>query len=152
GHGSSEGRMVQLSVQVFGSLSVSLDGALVRLPGGRAQILLAVLAVHCGEPVSRDRLVDAVWEGQAPATATTQLHGMVSALRRALPPGVIETHGPAYLLRLEPGTLDLAAVQTAIEAARAAARAGQAVDAATGYRFALDRWRGVVFDGLASSY
>jgi DNA-binding SARP family transcriptional activator len=144
--------MAVVIVRVLGPLSVHTDGEMVRLPAGRARVVLAVLALHHGEPVSRDRLIDAAWGERVPATAATQLQGLISALRRLLPPGAIETHGPAYLLRLGPVELDLAAFQAAVAAARSAERTGDGEQAAASYRAALDAWSGPVFDGVDCAY
>src|SRR5690242_1646955 len=99
-------------IQVLGPVCILSQDGPVRLPGGRFRTLLALLAVHHGELVPCDRIVDAAWHGQPPPTATTQVHGLVSALRRALPPTAIETHGNTYLLRAGPIALDLAAFQS----------------------------------------
>jgi DNA-binding SARP family transcriptional activator/tetratricopeptide (TPR) repeat protein len=144
--------MAAVIVRVLGPLSVRRDGELVRLPAGRIRVVLTALALHHGELVSRDRLIDAAWGERAPATAPTQLQGLISALRRVLPPGAIETHGPAYLLRLGAVELDLATFQAAVAAARQAARTAQGEEAVASYRVALEAWSGPVFDGLDSGY
>jgi DNA-binding SARP family transcriptional activator/tetratricopeptide (TPR) repeat protein len=143
---------VGVEIHVLGPLSVVTERDLVRLPGGRARTVLAVLALHYGESVSRDRLVDAAWGDEAPVTAATQLQGAISTLRRILPAGMIETDGPAYRLRVAPGELDLAMVEATVDTARAAARAGRLVDAAASYRAGLAAWRGTPFEGLDSAY
>jgi hypothetical protein len=98
--------VMSMRIRVLGPLSVWIEDEPARLPAGRARNVLAVLALHRGEPVFRHRLIDAVWGDSAPATAATQLQGLVSALRRRLPAGTIETHGPAYLLQVEPSAVD----------------------------------------------
>jgi DNA-binding SARP family transcriptional activator len=143
---------MSIRIRVLGPLSVWVEDEPAPLPAGRARNVLAVLALHRGEPVFRHRLIDAVWSDSAPATAATQLQGLVSALRRRLPAGTIETHGPAYLLQVEPSALDLALFQTGRSAARAASGAGRLAEAADGYRAALDLWRGAAFEGLDSAY
>ena len=39
------------------------DGTVVRLPSGRARIVLAVLCADAGREVSSDRLIDLAWDG-----------------------------------------------------------------------------------------
>jgi len=51
-------------------------------PGQRA--LLAILVLHRGEPVSVDRLIDALWGERPPASATKIVQGHVSSLRKVL--------------------------------------------------------------------
>jgi TolB-like protein len=61
----------------------------------RAFDLLAVLLDHPGEVVSKDALFAAVWPGVVVEENTLQVH--VSALRKALPDGMIATvHGRGY--------------------------------------------------------
>ena len=52
--------------------------------GLRRAAVLATLALHPGQVVSTDRLVDAVWGDRAPPTAATTLQNHVSYLRRLL--------------------------------------------------------------------
>ena len=69
--------------------------------------------------------------------AATALHGHVSQLRKLLeperapgiPPAVIVTREPGYLLRLEPGELDLDRCERQIRDAREALAAGRADEA-----------------------
>ena len=89
---------------VLGPLSVTADdGAQVRLPAGRSQIILATLCVDPGREISQDRLIDIAWNGKPPETAPTQLHGKISALRRALgsPRDVIVRRPDGYLMAVE---------------------------------------------------
>lgn len=61
----------------------------------RAFDLLAVLLDHPGEVVSKDALFAAVWPGVVVEENTLQVH--ISALRKALPDGMIATvHGRGY--------------------------------------------------------
>jgi DNA-binding SARP family transcriptional activator len=143
--------MAGVEIRVLGPLTVRLVPG-VRLPAGRVRTVLVVLALHCDEAVPWERLIEAAWGNRPPVTALTQLQGMVSALRRALPPGAIETDGSAYRLRAGPVRVDLTEAQAAIDAARVAARANRLGEAAAGYRNALTAWHGMAFDGLDSAY
>jgi DNA-binding SARP family transcriptional activator len=141
-----------MELRVLGPISAERNGQIVRLPGGRALTMLAVLAVEHGHPVSRERLIDVAWESRSPATAATQLQGFVSSLRRALPAGSIETHGTSYLLRLDGLALDLAVFEASMDRAGFAERSGDRAQAAALYRTALDVWHGAAFEGLGSTY
>jgi DNA-binding SARP family transcriptional activator len=103
--------------------------------------VLGLLCVRAQQVVARGKLVDAAWNGEPPATAVTQLQGIVSALRRAFGHehrDIIATTSDGYMLRA--GT-DLAAFR---ELARRA-RADQDHDC---FRDALALWRARPFDGL----
>jgi hypothetical protein len=55
-----------VEVRLFGELEAVQDGIAVPVRGTKQRALLALLALHRGEPVSADRLVDVLWgDGQA---------------------------------------------------------------------------------------
>ena len=83
------------------------DGRALSIERGRQRALLGCLLLRANEVVAQDRLVDALWGESPPATAVTKLHGHVSRLRRVLGAGRLETRPPGYVLRVEPGELDL---------------------------------------------
>jgi YVTN family beta-propeller protein len=66
-----------------------------------------LLLLHANEVVSRDRLIDELWVGSPPETASTALQVHVSQLRKALGREAIVTQAPGYMVRVEPGALDL---------------------------------------------
>ncbi len=141
-----------MRIQLLGQVSVADAGEDVPLPSGRVRAVLAMLALHRAEAVSRDRLIGAVWGESAPATVATQLQGLISALRRALPDGVIRTHGQAYRLDVPVEGVDLAVFEAGTVAARSARATGDLAAAAEAYRSALDLWKGPALDGLDSPY
>src|SRR3954462_5501607 len=87
---------------VLGPLEAGEDGQPVVLGGGRQRALLALLLVHAGEVVSRDRLIDELWSGAPPASAAQSLDVYVSRLRRALREAgaadQLVTRAPGYML------------------------------------------------------
>ena len=114
------------------------EGEPVPLGGPKQRALLAMLLLEAGRVVSLDRLVEALWEGDPPATAVASLQNFVAQLRKALGPDAIETRPPGYLVRLGPEQLDLARVRSLVDAARASepVRRGALLDDA------LALWRG----------
>ena len=82
------------------------DGEPVAVPGKRPRALLALLLLDANRPVSTERLIDAIWADDPPATARGALQVHVHALRKALGPDRIVTRAPGYLVRVEPGELD----------------------------------------------
>src|SRR5919205_110140 len=86
---------------VLGPLEV-YEGERVAIGGGRERALLALLLVHEGEVVSRDRLIDELWHGRPPPGAAQSLDTYVSRIRRAMRAaggdGAIVTRTPGYLL------------------------------------------------------
>src|SRR3712207_1114457 len=103
-----------MDFQILGSLEVRRDGRPVLLRAAKQRALLAILLLHAGEVVGRDRLIDGLWADGPPETAAHALQVYVAQLRRALEPGrvrgapheILLTHPAGYLARVEPGRLD----------------------------------------------
>jgi predicted ATPase/DNA-binding SARP family transcriptional activator len=135
-----------LDVRLLGPLEARRDGTLVALGGGRQRALLAYLCLHANEVVSRERLVDALWGDEPPATAPNALQVAVHALRRALGAERIVTQGSGYRLLLAPGELDLDRFERLVgeAAAGGASAAGRLAEA-------LALWRGPALADLADA-
>jgi DNA-binding SARP family transcriptional activator len=58
-----------LDLRLLGPLEVRRDGRLLTLGGGKPRTLLADLALHLGEAVSVDRLIDDLWGETPPDSA-----------------------------------------------------------------------------------
>ena len=114
------------------------EGEPIPLGGPKQRALLAMLLLEAGRVVSQDLLVEALWEGDPPATAVASLQNFVAQLRKALGPDVIDTRPPGYLVRLGPEQLDLARVRSLVDAARAS----EPVRRAALLDDALALWRG----------
>jgi DNA-binding SARP family transcriptional activator/tetratricopeptide (TPR) repeat protein len=139
-----------MKFRILGPMEVAAeDGTAVRLPSGRARIVLALLCAEAGREVSSDRLIDLAWNGKPPATSATQLHGLISSLRRAFGPAreVIGTGPGGYVLRAD---VDLARMRELVTLARHGLEAGNLDEAADGLGEALALWRGRPFTGLDS--
>jgi DNA-binding SARP family transcriptional activator len=123
---------------ILGPLEARAGGEPISLGGPKQRALLAILLLEAGRVVSLDRLVEALWEGEPPATAVASLQNFVAQLRKALGPDAIETRSPGYLVRLEPEQLDVARLRRVVDEARAnePARRAELLDQALGL------WRG----------
>jgi DNA-binding SARP family transcriptional activator len=109
--------------------------------------LLALLLLHANRVVSRDRLIDELWDGSPPDTASTALQVHVSQLRKALGHDAIATQAPGYMVRVEPGALDLEQFEQLVKDAQ-----GEKPEtAAEKLREALVLWRGPAFADLDDS-
>jgi DNA-binding SARP family transcriptional activator len=98
----SAGPVVHL--QCFGRFSVTidrheLDCSSVR---PRARSALRLLAIHAGDTLHRDLMVDALWADQGFGSGHHSLHTAVSALRQLLEPGV-GRGASSYVLRVGDG-------------------------------------------------
>jgi DNA-binding SARP family transcriptional activator len=96
-----------MEFRILGPLEV-LDGDQpVALGGVRQRALLALLLTRPNEVVSIDRLADELWGARPPKRALNTIQYYVSRLRKALGADRIVTRPPGYLMRIEPGELDL---------------------------------------------
>ncbi|MFZ4842218.1 BTAD domain-containing putative transcriptional regulator [Mycetocola saprophilus] len=99
------------------------------VPGERARVLLAVLALAHGEPRSPGYLADELWPEQPPADERGALQALISRARRLLPAGVLVLEPAGYRL----------SVDSDLGRAHAALRTPQDT---TALRDALGLWRG----------
>jgi predicted ATPase/DNA-binding SARP family transcriptional activator len=135
-------------VRVLGPVEVVGDDGPVRL-AGKHRRLLAALVVAGGRPRAVDELVEAVWDGTAPASAHKLIQVYVSQLRALLPDGVrIDTRPGAYALALPRDGLDAARFERLFADAAAAARDANPALAGSLADQALGLWRGRAFGEL----
>ena len=90
------------------------------LPGGQARTLFTYLAVNRARPTGRDQMVEALWPWRAPAGADASLSALLSRLRAALGPGVLDGRGEIRLRLPADAWVDLEAAEEAIHRAEAA--------------------------------
>jgi DNA-binding SARP family transcriptional activator/predicted RNA-binding Zn ribbon-like protein len=138
-----------MEFKLLGPFEVRHDGQLVQLGGRRQErCLLAILLLEAGRIVPIDRLVDLLWDGDAPDSARAVVHTYVGRLRTALDPYdvAIRTKRGGYLVEADGHTVD---VDQFTDLAYRAAGTG---DPTTRIRLcdkALDLWRGPLLAGLA---
>jgi DNA-binding SARP family transcriptional activator/ABC-type branched-subunit amino acid transport system substrate-binding protein len=128
---------------ILGLLEVDVAGERVSLSGRQGAVLVTLL-IHRNTVVSLERLVDAVWDGRAPANAAKAVHVYVSHLRKLLPAGVLATRSPGYVLTVELDELDADRFERLV----AEAGAQEPRDAAATLAEALALWRGRPLEGF----
>ena len=74
-----------IDVRLLGAVTADRDGESVSLGGRGPTTLLALLALNPGEVVAIDRIIDAVWEGDPPATAVNQYTSTSAPTARPIP-------------------------------------------------------------------
>jgi DNA-binding SARP family transcriptional activator len=134
-----------LDFRILGPVEVWDDEAQLQLGGPKQRAVLALLLLDAGRVVSTDRLIDALWGEQPPATAATSLQNFISQLRKVLGADVLVTKPPGYRLQVEPEQLDLERFRRLVEGSR---QEGPAQRAAK-LREALGLWRGPALADLA---
>lgn len=119
----------------------------------KQRIVLAVLLLNRGRVVSTDRLIDALWRDDAPASATASIQAYISNLRRALradsgATSPIVRQPPGYVLDIAPADVDLSVFLEDAEAARAHTELGEWDEALTIADRALFVVRGHLLEDL----
>jgi DNA-binding SARP family transcriptional activator/tetratricopeptide (TPR) repeat protein len=149
-----------LRFAVLGPLRAWRDTTELDLGSPQQKATLAALLLREGAATTAGELVDAVWGDDPPRAAIGTLRTYVSRLRRTLDPsreahvasGVVESIGDGYVLRVEPGALDLGVFRASTARAEASLRAGDLVAAAAQLTGALDLWDGPPLGGVQGSY
>ena len=130
-----------MDVAILGPLEVRVDGRVLPLAGPKQRALLAMFAVHANEVVSRDRLIEALWDEQPPTSVDQSLDTYISRLRRSLGRDRLLRRPGGYVLRLDAGELDLDRFESFVHRAREASAAGDPESSVALFREALALWR-----------
>ena len=96
-----------IEFRLLGPLEVTKDGALTPVGGTRQRALLTLLLLHRNEVLARERLVDALWGDEPPATAVNALQVAVHELRKVVGRDRLLSRHGGYELAVGPGELDL---------------------------------------------
>ena len=138
---------------ILGPVSVRDDcGGGVVMPSGIPGTVLSVLLLEPNRVVSRERLAQAVWGGDAPAEVAAGLRNHVLRLRRQLGPVAgarVRTAAGGYLVEVGTGELDAVAFEEGCRRGRLALQAGDAAEASRLLSNAMELWRGEPLPGLS---
>ncbi|MFC8274701.1 BTAD domain-containing putative transcriptional regulator [Streptomyces sp. NPDC057271] len=110
--------------------------------------------------VSRAQIVDALWGGDAPASAANAVHTYVAALRRTLEPdrgsresgAFIVSRAGGYELRVPADAVDSTVFARRYEEARHLVASGDAPAACDRFESALGLWHGEALSGIPGPY
>jgi len=133
-----------MQVRLLGTLEVvGDDGAPLPVQGPMVRALLAILALHCGRVVSTDRLIEDLWQDDAPAGVANALQRLISKVRGLFgSPDIVAMRPPGYALMIDADDVDVHALDSRLVAARAAATRGDLDEAVTRFVEAESLWRG----------
>ncbi|WP_344920015.1 AfsR/SARP family transcriptional regulator [Streptosporangium oxazolinicum] len=143
-----------MEFRVLGALEVTASGRQLDLGGSRQQIVLAVLILNANHSVTLDRLVEAIYDDDPPATSRAQVQICISALRRLFSahghPEMIVTTRQGYVLRVTADAIDARRFESLVSRARKARNGRCYQEAIQHYRDALALWRGPALEGIES--
>ena len=144
-------------VALLGPVRIGLAGGeMAPVAQQLLRVLTGLLGLAAGQAVSVRALIDGLWGEDATPEREKNLHSRISALRRLLEEAEparggsrVVRSGEGYLLRLDPGGLDVREFTALAERARGTARAGDTAGAAGLFREALALWRGPALEDAA---
>ncbi len=146
-----------MRIGILGPLEVRDEaGQPVRLAGPRLRALLIRLALDPGRTVAADRLAGDLWGGDGPgeagpADSGNALQALVSRLRHAAGPGIIEHQAGGYRLAVDPAGVDASRFEELVGAGRAALAAAQPAAGAALLHQGLGLWRGPALVDVADA-
>jgi DNA-binding SARP family transcriptional activator len=143
-----------LRFSILGPVELRADRTVIPLGGQKPRLLLVALLLHANQAVSLDRLMEVLWESSPPYSATANFHTYVASLRRAL--GHATPSGGSrllcqrgrYLLRVEPGELDLQLFEDLCRQGHAALAQGDPHGGVQLLERALTLWRGAAAEDV----
>jgi DNA-binding SARP family transcriptional activator/tetratricopeptide (TPR) repeat protein len=143
-----------LRLRVLGPLEVWAGGRRVRLGGQVQGRVLTRLLLEPNKVITINRLMEAGWDGNPPATAGHQVRKVASELRQRIPGGrsIILTDGPGYRALVSEEQLDLAKFRRHLSEAREATAEGRPTDTVAALQAAVRLWRGPIETGSAESF
>ena len=114
-----------LRVQICGPLAVECDGRRLDglLPGPQGRLLFAYLVVNRHRRVTRDSVAEALWREPDPRAVDGRLNPLLSKLRRAFGPQVVDGRTTLRLC-LPDAWVDLEAASEAVHRAESAVTQG----------------------------
>jgi predicted ATPase/DNA-binding SARP family transcriptional activator len=148
-----------MEFRILGPLEVWDEGRVLPIGGTRQRALLAILLLSVNRVVPLPRLIDLLWQGQSPETATNVIQVYVAHLRRILesertgaapPYRVLVHHSNGYAIHLQPDQLDAHRFEMLLHAADRARSELQWQRASERLREALALWKGPVLGEFAT--
>lgn len=132
---------------MLGTLELWHDGEQTVIGAAKLRALLALLVLSANQVVRRDQLIDELWDGDPPPSATGTLQANVYRLRRLLQASEVslETRESGYTLQLPADAVDLHRFQRLVDDAHGLIDAGDTGSAVDTLRDALRLWRGEAF-------
>ncbi|MCW6005988.1 AfsR/SARP family transcriptional regulator [Micromonospora sp. CPCC 205371] len=118
------------------------DGA---VSAAQQRVVLSVLLVEAGRPVTVERLIDEIWDERPPRAAVSVVRGYVMRLRHALGSGTdgpLRTRQAGYELTVDDDDVDARVFSQLVAAGRRAVADGDPQTAANRLAKALALWRG----------
>ena len=131
-----------MEVRFFGEFEAVEGGVPLPVRGVKQRTVLALLALHRGQPVSADRLIEALWGDGQVANPVNALQAQIGQLRRTLGAAAIVTSDAGYALGIGPDDVDAARFEQLVARGRRLLEEGEVALASTVLGEALRLRRG----------
>jgi DNA-binding SARP family transcriptional activator/Tfp pilus assembly protein PilF len=147
-----------MEFRILGSVELWADGEARELGSAKERHVLAILLLTPGQPVSIETMIDRVWDEAPPSKARESVHSYIARLRGRLNRRLGDTaarlnsRSGAYVLEIDPQTVDLHRFRRLNAQARAIADSGDRKDALRLLREAEKLWRGDPLSGLSGEW
>lgn len=152
---SAENAMSELRFELLGPLVIRHEDRDVAPSAPKLRLILATLLFNANKPVGASALISELWSDDAPRTAHATLQTYMFKLRRLfrvvlglsvdhVTREVLQTCAGGYILRVDPGQLDITEFEQLVTAGTTAMHAGDYDRAAENLRRSLALWRGNV--------
>jgi len=147
--------LADLRFELLGPLVIRHGDLDVAPSAPKLRLILSTLLFNANKPVGASVLARELWSDGAPRTAHSTLQTYMFKLRRLfravlglsveyITREVLQTCSGGYVLRVDPGQLDITEFDQLVTAGSAAMHAGDYDKAATDLRHSLALWRGNV--------
>ena len=148
-----------VELRALGPLEAVVADRLVDLGTPKQRALLALLVSRVGQPVAVDVMLEALWAGYPPPSATTSLQAYVANLRKVLEPDraprtpatVLRTCAQGYLLDRRAVDVDVHRFGEHATAGWQALERGDPPQALSEFEAALALWRGRPYAEVAGA-
>ncbi len=139
------GRVGLMRFRILGPLEVLSPNGWTAISAAKWRSLLACMLVRPGQLLPTENLIDELWGDNPPSTANNLVSIYVHRLKKLIGDAdgrVLIYRAPGYMLRVEPGDLDLQHFESLAAEGTDALAAGQPERAAELLAQALGLWRG----------
>ncbi|WP_431934047.1 BTAD domain-containing putative transcriptional regulator [Nonomuraea jabiensis] len=147
-----------MEFRILGTVEWWAGGEACELGSAKERHVLAVLLLTPGQPVSIETMINRVWDDAPPSKARESIHSYIARLRGRLNRRVGETtarlssRSGAYVLEIDPQTIDLHRFRRLTAQARAISDSGDPEDALRLLQAAEKLWRGDPLSGLSGEW
>lgn len=137
-----------IEIRLLGAFDIRRCGASVELPGTHARMIVAVLSLAAGSPVTADVVAERLWPDRDPRDVRDSLYTAMRRLRHVLGNDTITSRSGGYALDRDRVWVDVAAFEAGASRVFAAGQAASLTDVLK----LLELWRGAPFaDGYSDS-